>query len=128
MHADVRHRPRDDGGPNYCRDPSGPRRLVESQFRSGRGRAVGASRVQHRWASDDGGGAAMSTEVQHAEPGIFQKYFWSTDHKMIAKQYLFTGMAMAMIGGFFAYVFRMQQGFPNQYVPGFGLVTPGRYN
>ncbi len=47
---------------------------------------------------------------------------------MIAMQYLFTGMAMAMIGGYLAYVFRMQQGFPNQNVPGFGLVTPGKYN
>ena len=42
----------------------------------------------------------MSTQVQHAEPGFFQKYLWSTDHKMIAMQYLFTGMAMAMIGGY----------------------------
>lgn len=70
----------------------------------------------------------MSTQVEHAEPSFFHKYLWSTDHKMIAKQYLFTGMVMAMIGGFLAYVFRMQQGFPNQYVPGFGVVTPGRYN
>ena len=70
----------------------------------------------------------MSTQVHHAEPGIFQKYFWSTDHKMIAMQYMFTGMAMALIGGFLAYVFRMQLGFPNKSVPGFGIVTPGRYN
>ena len=70
----------------------------------------------------------MSTEVQHAEPGIFRKYFFSTDHKMIAMQYLFTGMAMALIGGFFSYVFRMQLGFPNQHVPGYGIVTPGKYN
>ena len=40
-------------------------------------------------------------------------------------QYLFTGMAMALIGGYLAYVFRMQLGFPDQYVPGFGIVTPG---
>ncbi len=40
------------------------------------------------------------------------KYLWSTDHKMIAMQYLFTGMFMALIGGFFAYVFRMQIGVP----------------
>jgi cytochrome c oxidase subunit 1 len=72
----------------------------------------------------------MSTEAEHAhaEPGFFHKYLWSTDHKMIAMQYLFTGMAMAVIGGFFAYVFRMQLGFPNQHVPGYGLVTPGKYN
>ena len=70
----------------------------------------------------------MSTQTEHAEPGFFKKYLWSTDHKMIAKQYLFTGMAMALIGGFLAYVFRMQLGFPNQSVPGFGLVTPQKYN
>ena len=70
----------------------------------------------------------MSTAVQHAEPGFFRKYCWSTDHKMIAMQYLFTGMAMALIGGYLAYVFRMQLGFPNHNVPGFGIVTPGRYN
>src|SRR3984885_13183071 len=70
----------------------------------------------------------MTTQVHHAEPSTFQKYFWSTDHKVIAMQYLFTGMAMAAIGGFLAYVFRMQLGFPNRPVPGFGLVTPGKYN
>ena len=40
----------------------------------------------------------MNAHVEHAEPGIFHKYFWSTDHKVIAMQYLFTGMAMALIG------------------------------
>jgi cytochrome c oxidase subunit 1 len=75
----------------------------------------------------------MSEQLQHAgehhaEPGFFLKYCWSTDHKIIAMQYLFTGMLMAVIGGFLAYVFRMQLGFPNHSVPGFGLVTPGRYN
>jgi cytochrome c oxidase subunit 1 len=70
----------------------------------------------------------MSTQVHHAEPGIVQKYLWSTDHKIIAMQYLFTGMAMAVIGAYLAYVFRMQQGFPNQHVPGFGIVSPGKYN
>jgi cytochrome c oxidase subunit 1 len=72
--------------------------------------------------------AAEHAGQSHAEQSFFQKYLWSTDHKMIAMQYLFTGMAMAVVGGFLAYVFRMQQGFPNQNVPGFGMVTPGRYN
>src|SRR6202140_4430322 len=70
----------------------------------------------------------MSTQVHHAEQGVLKKYFWSTDHKIIAMLYLFTGMAMGVIGGYLAYVFRMQLGFPNQYVPGFGIVTPGKYN
>ncbi len=64
---------------------------------------------------------------QHGPKGIL-KYLWSTDHKVIAMQYLFTGMFMAMLGGFFAYVFRMQLAFPGQSVPGYGVVSPGQYN
>ena len=64
----------------------------------------------------------------HAEPGFVQKYLWSTDHKMIAMQYMFTGMAMALLGGFFAYVFRMQLAFPGIEVPLYGIVGPHDYN
>jgi len=64
----------------------------------------------------------------HHAPGFVGKYLWSTDHKMIAMQYLFTGMAMGLIGGFFAYTFRMQIAFPGANVPGFGVVSPNEYN
>jgi cytochrome c oxidase subunit 1 len=64
----------------------------------------------------------------HHEEGWFTKYFWSTDHKMIAKQYLLTGMLMGLVGAYSAYVFRMQQAFPNKPVPGYGLVTGADYN
>ena len=64
----------------------------------------------------------------HHAPGFVEKYLWSTDHKMIAMQYLFTGMAMGLIGGFFAYAFRMQIAFPGVEVPGFGIVGPNEYN
>ena len=64
----------------------------------------------------------------HHEQSFFHKYLWSTDHKMIAKQYMFTGMGMAVIGAFMAYVFRMQLAFPGTSVPGFGAVSPGTYN
>ncbi len=57
-----------------------------------------------------------------------QKYLWPLDHKRIAAQYLFTGMAMALVGGFMAYAFRMQLAFPGMEVPGFGVVSPGEYN
>ena len=56
------------------------------------------------------------------------KYLLSTDHKIIGFQYLFTGMIMAMIGGFMAYCFRMQLAFPGEPVPFFGVVTPQMYN
>ena len=55
-------------------------------------------------------------------------YLLPLDHKIIAMQYLFTGMLMALIGGYFAYVFRMQLAFPGAEVPGFGVVTPVSYN
>ncbi len=64
----------------------------------------------------------------HEEQGFVGKYLLSTDHKIIAMQYMFTGMFMAVIGGFMAYAFRMQLAFPGESVPGFGLVTPANYN
>ena len=64
----------------------------------------------------------------HHDEGFIKKYLWSTDHKIIAMQYLFTGMAMALIGGFAVYVFRMQLAFPGASVPLFGRVSAGQYN
>lgn len=64
----------------------------------------------------------------HHQQSFFLKYMWSTDHKMIAQQYMWTGVLMAIIGGYFAYAFRMQLAFPGLYVPGFGYVAPGEYN
>jgi cytochrome c oxidase subunit 1 len=80
--------------------------------------------------------AQATVDVQHAEHDVHEhhgpqgvlKYLWSTDHKVIAIQYLFTGMFMAVVGGFMAYVFRMQLAFPGSSVPGFGIVSPGEYN
>ena len=71
---------------------------------------------------------AGSAHHGHAEPGFIKKYLWSTDHKMIGFQYMFTGMLMAVVGAFMAYVFRMQLAFPGNPVPGFGVVSPGEYN
>ena len=64
----------------------------------------------------------------HHEQSFWTKYVFSVDHKMIAMQYLFTGMAMGIIGGFFSYVFRMQMAFPGHHVPFFGVVSPAEYN
>jgi len=66
--------------------------------------------------------------AHHAEQSFWSKYVFSTDHKMIAMQYMFTGMFMALVGGFMAYTFRMQNGFPGMEVPGYGLVSPNEYN
>ena len=41
-------------------------------------------------------------------------YIFSMDHKMIAKQFLITGMIWAIIGGLMSLVFRLQLGFPDE--------------
>ena len=64
----------------------------------------------------------------HHEQNFWSKYVFSTDHKMIGFQYMFTGLIMAAIGGYFAYAFRMQLAFPGQEVPFYGLVNPANYN
>jgi len=79
-------------------------------------------------ATHDAHGAGAAHHDAHHEPGFVHKYLLSTDHKIIGFQYMFTGMLMAMLGAFMAYVFRMQLAFPGRPVPGFGLVTPGQYN
>jgi len=66
--------------------------------------------------------------ADHHELTFTQKYIFTTDHKMIAMQYMFTGMFMGIIGGFMAYVFRMQLAFPGADIPGWGQVSPVDYN
>ncbi len=65
---------------------------------------------------------------EHHEMTFAEKYIFPLDHKMIAMQYMFTGMFMAIIGGWMAYAFRMQLAFPGMDVPGYGQVSPGDYN
>ena len=70
----------------------------------------------------------MSEAHTHHEMSFWEKYVFSTDHKIIGFQYMFTGIFMALIGGFFVYVFRMQLAFPGIDVPGFGHVSELAYN
>ena len=52
--------------------------------------------------------AAVQTDTHaghHEELSFLYKYILPVDHKMIAMQYMFTGLIMAVIGGFFSYVF-----------------------
>ena len=72
--------------------------------------------------------APHAGHAEHEKLSFFHKYLWSTDHKVIAMQYMLTGMALGVIAAFMAYVFRMQLAFPGMHVPGFGVVSPGAYN
>lgn len=51
-------------------------------------------------------------EHEHHQ-NFITKYIFSQDHKVIAKQYLFTGIFWALLGGTLSILFRLQLGFPN---------------
>ncbi len=69
----------------------------------------------------------MNDSIEHRQ-GFLGRHVFSTDHKVIAKQYLITGLVMALLGGFLSYAFRTQLAWPNESVPLYGSVGPGEYN
>ncbi len=57
---------------------------------------------------------AHATEAhEHHEQSFIRKYIFSEDHKVIAKQFLISGIIWAFIGGMLSVFFRLQLGFPN---------------
>ena len=46
------------------------------------------------------------------QSNFISHYVFSTDHKMISKQFLITGMIWALIGAAMSIIFRLQLGFP----------------
>ncbi len=59
---------------------------------------------------------------------FWEKYIFSTDHKVIGTQYLITGLVMAAVGGYLAYAFRYNLAWPGEVVPLFGDMGPKEYN
>jgi cytochrome c oxidase subunit I len=55
--------------------------------------------------------------VHHHKETFITKYVFSQDHKMIAKQFLITGMIWAILGGLMSVLFRLQIGYPNETFP-----------
>ncbi len=53
-------------------------------------------------------------EHHHHKETFITKYIFSQDHKMIAKQYLITGLIMGAIGIFMSILFRIQLAWPEQ--------------
>ncbi len=53
----------------------------------------------------------------HHHETFITKYVFSQDHKMIAKQFLVTGIIWAIIGGLFSVIFRLQLGYPESTFP-----------
>ena len=65
--------------------------------------------------SAEGHDHAMDHEHEHHHKETFiTKYIFSTDHKMISKQYLITGIIMGDIGVLMSLLFRMQLAWPEE--------------
>jgi cytochrome c oxidase subunit 1 len=83
-----------------------------------------------------GGATATHAVHEHHELGFWRTYIFSTDHKMIGRQFLFLGLFMLLIGGFLAMLIRWQLGWPETPVPGLrwlfpeteGVIPPETYN
>ncbi len=56
----------------------------------------------------------------HPELGFVRKYIFSTDHKIIGIQFLFSGLIFLAIGGTLAMMVRYQLGWPHAQFPHFG--------
>ena len=74
----------------------------------------------------------------HEETGFWRTYVFSTDHKMIGRQFLFLGLFMLLIGGTLAMMVRWELAWPETAMPGFswvpepymyeGVIPPQTYN
>jgi cytochrome c oxidase subunit 1 len=83
-------------------------------------------------------GHAQAAHAGHHELGFIRTYVFSTDHKMIARQFLFLGLFMMILGGLLALVIRWQLAWPETPIPGLGwlltettppgILQPPQYN
>ncbi len=82
--------------------------------------------------------AIHSEHAEHHQHGFIRTYIFSTDHKMIARQFLFTALFMMSIGGLMAMLMRWELAWPESAVPFFhwvpepymyeGAIPPNTYN
>lgn len=54
---------------------------------------------------------------EHHEDNFITKYIFSMDHKMIARQFLITGIIMGTIGMLMSLIFRLQLAYPDMKFP-----------
>ena len=59
----------------------------------------------------------MEDHIHPAPSSFLAKYIFSTDHKVIAKQFLWTGLFMMAVGGFMSMLIRWNLAYPGQPVP-----------
>ena len=92
--------------------------------------------MSHEAALHEGHGHDDHGHHEHHDT-FLTKYVFSQDHKMIAKQFLITGMVWAVLGGLMSVLFRLQLGYPDANFPWLesilgkwakgGQITPAAY-
>jgi cytochrome c oxidase subunit I len=65
---------------------------------------------------------ARHATAEHHDVGFIRHYVFSTDHKMIGKQFLAMGLFSLVVGGVLALLVRWELAWPETPVPGFGWV------
>src|SRR5262249_41532946 len=55
--------------------------------------------------------------AHHPEMGFVRKYIFSTDHKIIGIQFLFSSVLFLILGGLLALLLRIQLGWPHSEIP-----------
>src|ERR1041384_1397598 len=83
-------------------------------------------------------GAVHAAHAEHEAVSFWRHYVFSTDHKMIGRQFLFLGLFMLLIGGTLAMMVRWELAWPETAMPGFswvpepymygGIIPPQTYN
>jgi len=61
---------------------------------------------------------------EHHDLPWYRKYVFSTDHKVIAKQFMLSSLFFLFVGGAFALLIRWQLAYPGQPIPLIGSILP----
>ena len=78
-------------------------------------------------AGENGGEPAPEAAEIHAPPrNWWRRWVFSTDHKVIAKQFLWAGLMFLAVGGSLAMLIRWQWAYPGEPVPVVGSCSMAR--
>ncbi|HRI30093.1 MAG TPA: cbb3-type cytochrome c oxidase subunit I [Candidatus Kapabacteria bacterium] len=86
-----------------------------------------SSAVAHNHHDADSHGHEHHHGHDHHELSFIQKYIFSTDHKVIARQFMFSALFFLFIGGFFALLIRWQLAYPGKAIPIIGNLLPSTW-
>jgi cytochrome c oxidase subunit 1 len=72
----------------------------------------------------EGAPGTVREHHEHHELGFLRRYIFSTDHKVIALQFLFSGLVFLVLGGLMAMAIRFQLAWPWRPMPGLSWMFP----